>query len=136
MMTRLADESCNNLVTRHESRSLVGRWSPAPPRDRSRVRARARRARLSAGPVGGTRLHQHDSVASLELSIGLCVATGRDPGGDLGSGAEAQSGEDLLYVGFGGSDGDGQPGRDLPVGQSFRDQLRNLALPAGERAVG
>src|ERR671910_2041311 len=102
MMTRLAGESCNNLVARHESRSPVGRWSPAPPRDRSRVRAR--RARLSAGPVGGTRLHQHDSVASLELSIGLCVAAGRDPGGDLGSGAEAQSGEDLLYVGFGGSD--------------------------------
>jgi hypothetical protein len=74
-------------------------------------------------------------VATLNLIAGLLNASCGNPGCDLGTGAKAEPGEDLFHVRLGRPDGDGQPGRDLPIGQSLCDQVCHLLLPASERKV-
>lgn len=57
-----------------------------------------------------------------------------DPGGDLGTRGEVEFGENALHVVLRGALGDVYGRRDLPVGELFRDEGRDLTFPAGEGA--
>jgi hypothetical protein len=60
------------------------------------------------------------------------VAGAGEPGRDLGAGADAEFGHDVLGVGLGGPRGDSQPEGDIAAGEALGDQLADLCLPAGE----
>lgn len=57
---------------------------------------------------------------------------GGGPGGDLGAGGEAEFGEDVFDVAFGGALGDDELGRYLLVAQSLGDEVGDLKFTAGQ----
>lgn len=55
-----------------------------------------------------------------------------DPGGDPGAGLEAELGHHVLEVLADGLLGNGELGRDLPIGESARDQAGDLGFAPGQ----
>ena len=84
--------------------------------------------------AGGGWLGWH-GVAGGRLSCGLRLQAGV-PCGYLGAGVQAEFGQDVLDVVFGGALGYVEGGADLPVGEPAGHEPGDLALAAGQRPGG
>ena len=70
------------------------------------------------------------------LTLGRATASGGVPCGYLGAGVQAEFGQDVLDVVFGGALGYVEGGADLPVGEPAGHETGDLALAAGQRPGG
>jgi hypothetical protein len=121
-----AARSANRRTVPPVSVTSRARRTSRPARVVSRRRPTQNLSPRPAGCPPGDAIRR---VASLVSAFSLSG----DPRGELGTLGESEFGQDALYMALGGALGDHQPRGDVLVGQSLRNQLGDLPLPAGQR---
>ena len=93
---------------------------------------------LASGESSVNRWPSRSRIPRLDQVAGTrhCMRRRRDPACDLGPASGAKPGKDVLHVCADGSGRDRQLGRDLRVGQTRGNQLRDFELAGGERVPG
>lgn len=105
---------------------------PAAKRMRFEGRTR-RRSRILIGHLSShARIVEYRTRAVRRRSTSLWRLRCHPPCGDLGSGANAESGPDPVDVTFRRAFIDAEPMSDLPVGQTLADQVCHLTLSSRE----